>query len=136
MIFHAEDFILDESTKLYHDREELLRSLKSCFSEGPDVDFHGIYELSDAGITHKQRIQTVTHEIWKATGYRFTSVINFSLVIDIFECSQLSNFPESKITLRSPTDIRRDFGAHRTKLTVPSHLGQRERLKEVATHLV
>ena len=68
-------FFFDEPTKSYHDREELLRSLKSSFSQGPDVDFHGTYELSDSGITHKQRIQTVTHEIWKATGYRFTCVI-------------------------------------------------------------
>ncbi|KAF8813500.1 hypothetical protein BYT27DRAFT_7220415 [Phlegmacium glaucopus] len=64
--------ITREPTKLYHDREELLRSLKRCFSQGSEVDFHGIYELSDSGITHKQRIQTVAHEIWKTTGYRFT----------------------------------------------------------------
>ena len=70
-------FSFDEPTKLYHDREELLRSLKSSFTQGPDVDFHGTYESSDSGITHKQRIQTVTHEIWKTTGYRFTCVIIF-----------------------------------------------------------
>ena len=76
-------FLFDEPTKSYHDREALLRSLKSSFSQGPDVDFHGTYESSDSGITHKQRIQTVTHEIWKATGYRFTCVIT-SLLITVF----------------------------------------------------
>jgi hypothetical protein len=89
--FHTEEsFFFDEPTKVYGDREELLRSLKSSFSQGQDVDFHGTYELSDSGITHKQRIQTVTHEIWKATGYRFTCVIIF-LLIEVFRCSRLSS---------------------------------------------
>lgn len=129
MKLSAENFSFDEPTKLYHDREELLRSLKRCFSQGPDVDFHGMYELSDPGITHKQRIQTITHEIWKTTGYRFTCVINLIGILSTY------GFSESRIILRSPMDIKHDFGAHRTKLTGPSHQGQHGRLREPATHL-
>lgn len=85
----------DEPTKLYHDREELLRSLKTCFSQTADVDFHGMYESSDSGITHKQRIQTVTHEIWKTTGYRFTCVSSSSLrwsqVLTVFQSQRSSS---------------------------------------------
>ncbi|KAF8963149.1 hypothetical protein BDZ97DRAFT_1662073 [Flammula alnicola] len=61
-----------EPTTLYRDRDELLVALRDRFRQGPNVDFHGMYEILDPGITHKQRIQTVAHEIWKITGYRFT----------------------------------------------------------------
>ncbi|KAF5341794.1 hypothetical protein D9611_001377 [Ephemerocybe angulata] len=57
---------------LYEDRQQLLNALRDQFQRGPDVEFHGSYEMEDAEVTHKQRIQTLTHEIWKTTGYRFT----------------------------------------------------------------
>ncbi|KDR78681.1 hypothetical protein GALMADRAFT_1262756 [Galerina marginata CBS 339.88] len=61
-----------EQTTLYCDRDGLLTALRDQFRQGPDVDFHGVYEMMDPGVTHKQRIQTLVHEIWKTTGYRFT----------------------------------------------------------------
>ena len=87
-------FFLVQPTKSYHDREELLRSLKSTFKQGPDVDFHGTYESSDSGITHKQRIQTVTHEIWKTTGYRFTCVITSDYKTLCSELSSVKDHPQ------------------------------------------
>ena len=68
-----------------------MRYLKGSFSQGPDVDFHGTYESSDSGITHKQRIQTITHEIWKTTGYRFTCVIIFLLITVFSVLTRLSS---------------------------------------------
>ncbi|TFK33454.1 hypothetical protein BDQ12DRAFT_727773 [Crucibulum laeve] len=53
-------------------RQDLMNALQERFKENSEVDFHGCYEMIDPGVTHKQRIQTITHEIWKATGYRFT----------------------------------------------------------------
>ncbi|KAF8903697.1 hypothetical protein CPB84DRAFT_1773929 [Gymnopilus junonius] len=61
-----------EPTTHYKDRETLLVALQERFRQGPRVDFHGTYEIIDPGDTHKQQIQVVAHEIWKATGYRFT----------------------------------------------------------------
>lgn len=61
-------------TTQYGDRNGLLAALQAQFRAVADVDFHGKYEVVDPGVTHKQRIQTVAHEIWKATGYRFTCV--------------------------------------------------------------
>ena len=90
MDFHAEGGFFPMSLRKRITTEELLLSLKSSFSQGPDVDFHGTYESSDSGITHKQRIQTVTHEIWKTTGYRFTCVIMFFL-ITIYSAHGLSS---------------------------------------------
>ncbi|TEB27091.1 hypothetical protein FA13DRAFT_976453 [Coprinellus micaceus] len=57
---------------LYQERQQLLNALKDQFQRGPDVEFHGCYEQADTGVSHKQRIQTITHEIWRTTGYRFT----------------------------------------------------------------
>ncbi|KAF9007455.1 hypothetical protein BDQ17DRAFT_1388962 [Cyathus striatus] len=62
----------NEQTVQYKDRQHLIEGLRERFKQGPEVDFHGYYETPDPGVTHKQRIQTITHEIWKATGYRFT----------------------------------------------------------------
>ncbi|KAF8151020.1 hypothetical protein B0H34DRAFT_665852 [Crassisporium funariophilum] len=59
-------------TILYKDRDDLLNALQDRFKQGPHVDFHATYEMLDSELTHKQRIQTITHEIWKTTGYRFT----------------------------------------------------------------
>ncbi len=59
---------------LYKGREELLKSLSDRFRQSPHVNFHGTYDIVDAGSTHKARIQSVANDIWKATGYRFTCV--------------------------------------------------------------
>ncbi|KAF9460337.1 hypothetical protein BDZ94DRAFT_1266321 [Collybia nuda] len=56
----------------FADKNELIEALRECFKQSPDVDFAGSYRVHDPGVSHKQRIQTMTHEIWKATGYRFT----------------------------------------------------------------
>ncbi|KAF8871756.1 hypothetical protein BD779DRAFT_1575140 [Infundibulicybe gibba] len=61
-----------ETPILYDDRTQLITALRERFKQGQHVDFAGTYRMVDPGVTHKQRIQTITHEIWKATGYRFT----------------------------------------------------------------
>ncbi|KAJ7881095.1 hypothetical protein B0H14DRAFT_2706115, partial [Mycena olivaceomarginata] len=63
--------------KPYTSSPELLAALaKSCLDD-PEVDFSGSYPVSAAayasdGVSDKQRVQTVTNDVWKATGYRFT----------------------------------------------------------------
>ncbi|KAJ7352264.1 hypothetical protein DFH08DRAFT_82877, partial [Mycena albidolilacea] len=63
--------------KSYTSSPELLAALaKSCLDD-PEVDFSGSYPVSAAafasdGVSDKQRVQTVTNDVWKATGYRFT----------------------------------------------------------------
>ncbi|KAF8193389.1 hypothetical protein BJ912DRAFT_1031165 [Pholiota molesta] len=64
--------IATKPTKTYQSRDDLLIALRDRFRQGANVDFHGTYDIIDAGVTHKQRVQSVAHEIWKATGYRFT----------------------------------------------------------------
>jgi len=61
---------------LYEGREELLNSLSDRFRHSPHVNFHGTYDIIDAGSTHKARVQSVANDIWKATGYRFTCVFH------------------------------------------------------------
>jgi hypothetical protein len=63
----------------FKDKEELVAALKQCFREGSHVDFHGSYETIDAGMTHKQRIQTLIIDIWRATGYRFTCELLYTI---------------------------------------------------------
>lgn len=54
----------------------MLEALKHVFIHNRSVDFHGSYEVVEPGIAHKQRVQTLTIDIWRATGYRFTCVIS------------------------------------------------------------
>ncbi|KAF8071575.1 hypothetical protein FPV67DRAFT_1650940 [Lyophyllum atratum] len=89
----------------FDNRDELMKALRDCFKESHDINFAASYRTHNDSVTHKQRIQTVTHEIWKATGYRFTSPAYERL------------------------DIRRDCGArqdegHKTK---PSKISQTQR---------
>ncbi|KAJ6596027.1 hypothetical protein B0H10DRAFT_2232640 [Mycena sp. CBHHK59/15] len=59
----------------YNDSQELLSALHMTCLEVDEVDFSGSYTIAacDAGtISDKQRVQIITHDIWKATGYRFT----------------------------------------------------------------
>ncbi|KAF7335833.1 hypothetical protein MVEN_02239600 [Mycena venus] len=61
--------------KAYNTSEELLTALRKTCIEDPEVDFSGSYVVSgnDADtVSDKQRVQMVTNDIWKATGYRFT----------------------------------------------------------------
>ena len=67
-----------QQANLYQERQQLLNALRDQFQRGPDVEFHGCYEQADTGVSHKQRIQTITHEIWRTTGYRFTCVPPYS----------------------------------------------------------
>jgi hypothetical protein len=57
---------------VFEDRNRLIEGLRESFKQGSNVHFAGSYRLCDPVGNHKQRIQTMTHEIWKATGYRFT----------------------------------------------------------------
>ncbi|KAJ7666309.1 hypothetical protein B0H17DRAFT_1090110 [Mycena rosella] len=61
--------------KPYISSEDLLAALQTSCIEDPEVDFSGSYLLTgpDADtLSDKQRVQAVAHDIWKATGYRFT----------------------------------------------------------------
>ena len=66
--------LFHQPTKSYRDRDDLLKALREQFKQGPHVGFHGTYETLEAAVTHKQAIQTIAHDIWKTTGYRFTCV--------------------------------------------------------------
>ncbi|KAF9475444.1 hypothetical protein BDN70DRAFT_883709 [Pholiota conissans] len=67
-----EGFSSREPTKVYQSRDELLLALRDRFRHDSNVDFHGTYDMVDSEVTHKQRVQSIAHDIWKATGYRFT----------------------------------------------------------------
>ncbi|KAJ7082846.1 hypothetical protein B0H15DRAFT_851692 [Mycena belliarum] len=64
-----------KTPKSYPNGEALLEDLaKSCL-EDPEVDFSGSYldaDSTSSALSDKQRVQAVTHEIWRLTGYRFT----------------------------------------------------------------
>lgn len=76
--------------------------------------------MVDAGVTHKQRVQSVAHEIWKATGYRFTCVL--ASLQRTYEC--LTAYIVLKIIPNSLMAIKRVSGALRTK---PIDLNLQER---------
>ncbi|KAJ7220298.1 hypothetical protein GGX14DRAFT_434103 [Mycena pura] len=61
--------------KPYSSGEDLLSALQTTCIEDSEVDFSGSYLVAEGDadtISDKQRVQMVTHDIWKATGYRFT----------------------------------------------------------------
>ncbi|KAF8206990.1 hypothetical protein K438DRAFT_1755723 [Mycena galopus ATCC 62051] len=59
--------------KAYTTADEVLAALSKTCAEDPEVDFSGSYIVPDAdSIPDKTRVQMVTNDIWKATGYRFT----------------------------------------------------------------
>lgn len=64
----------------YASKDLLLEELKRSFKSSQTVDFHGSYQLVEPDMTHKQRVQSLTVDIWRATGYRFTSVSPFFLL--------------------------------------------------------
>lgn len=58
-------------------KDYLLEALKQSCKSNQTIDFHGSYELVESNVTHKQRVQSLTMDIWRATGYRFTFVPPF-----------------------------------------------------------
>ncbi|GLB44820.1 hypothetical protein LshimejAT787_1801570 [Lyophyllum shimeji] len=64
--------VTKDRVKSFDNKDQLLQALRDCFRESHDVNFAASYRTYDPRVSHKQRIQTVNHEIWKATGYRFT----------------------------------------------------------------
>ncbi|KAK7037765.1 hypothetical protein VNI00_010726 [Paramarasmius palmivorus] len=65
-----------KTPNLYESNAALLNALRNAFKEGDDVVFAGSFLVSnDPPIADKQRVQTVTNDIWQATGYRFTFII-------------------------------------------------------------
>ncbi|KAF7375295.1 hypothetical protein MSAN_00416300 [Mycena sanguinolenta] len=61
--------------KAYSTSEELYAALTKTCAEDPEVDFSGSYIVPapDADtVSDKVRVQMVTNDVWKATGYRFT----------------------------------------------------------------
>ena len=58
----------------YPDKEQLISALRHCFADVQDASFAGSFKLASFKMTHKQFVQVMSHEIWKATGYRFTYV--------------------------------------------------------------
>lgn len=58
-----------------------MKALQDRFKQGPRVDFHGTYETNDPGSNHKARIKSMALDIWKATGYRFTCVFQYDIIL-------------------------------------------------------
>lgn len=69
---------------MFEDRIRLIEGLREAFKRESDVHFAGSYRLYDPAGNHKQRIQTMTHEIWKATGYRFTYASPWRIAVWLF----------------------------------------------------
>ncbi|KAG6916217.1 hypothetical protein DXG01_007847 [Tephrocybe rancida] len=66
------NYAAKQLVKTFESRDQLMKALGVCFQESQSVNFAASYRAHDPGVSHKQRIQTITHEIWKTTGYRFT----------------------------------------------------------------
>ncbi|KAJ7284388.1 hypothetical protein C8J57DRAFT_1216830 [Mycena rebaudengoi] len=58
--------------RIYNDNGDLLSAIHAACLEDAAVDFSGSYSVSGDPLSDKERVQSVTHDIWKATGYRFT----------------------------------------------------------------
>lgn len=93
------------------------------------VDFNGTFEApAIESVSHKERIQSVANDIWKATGYRFTYV-----TVDSTLCSTLIYVTASRTIPSSQMDSRRDSGALRTTPIDPSPREQRGKHKAAPT---
>ncbi|KAG5638539.1 hypothetical protein H0H81_012039 [Sphagnurus paluster] len=64
--------VTKDRLKSFESRELLIKALRDSFRESQNVNFAASYRSHDPDVSHKHRIQGITHEIWKATGYRFT----------------------------------------------------------------
>ncbi|KAF5341368.1 hypothetical protein D9758_012285 [Tetrapyrgos nigripes] len=57
----------------YGSSTEMMAALAACFKPGGESSFSGTYTIAnDPPISDKYRIQLVSNDIWRATGYRFT----------------------------------------------------------------
>ncbi|KAK7461840.1 hypothetical protein VKT23_008269 [Stygiomarasmius scandens] len=57
----------------YNNSTEMMVSLAACFKAGGQSVFSGTYTVpNDPPMSDKHRIQLVSNDIWRATGYRFT----------------------------------------------------------------
>ncbi|KAJ7116599.1 hypothetical protein C8R44DRAFT_983635 [Mycena epipterygia] len=56
----------------YATSADLLAALQTSCVSDPEVDFSGSYPAPSGPLSDKQLVQEVAHDIWKATGYRFT----------------------------------------------------------------
>ncbi|KAH9032961.1 hypothetical protein EDB85DRAFT_1890400 [Lactarius pseudohatsudake] len=64
----------------FKDKNAIMKKLKNIFRSTDRVFFHGSYDLpADPLITNKAQVQATAHDIWKATGYRFTVRDNLPL---------------------------------------------------------
>jgi hypothetical protein len=62
--------------KHYGSSTETMTALATCFKPGGESSFSGTYTVAnDPPISDKYRIQLVSNDIWRATGYRFTCVV-------------------------------------------------------------
>jgi len=59
--------------KMYPNSTNLFSDMRAAFSVTAHVEFGGSYHLpADPSVTDKDRVRMTIHDIWKATGYRFT----------------------------------------------------------------
>ena len=57
----------------YKDSESLLKALCDAYKSKTSVDFDGSYiRAMDPLVSDKERVKMTIHDVWKATGYRFT----------------------------------------------------------------
>ncbi|KAG7444733.1 uncharacterized protein BT62DRAFT_933783 [Guyanagaster necrorhizus] len=59
--------------KVYESSQEMLDALRICFMQEKQVDFSGSYiVLNEPPMLDKHRVQLVSHDVWRTSGYRFT----------------------------------------------------------------
>ncbi|KAG5643282.1 hypothetical protein DXG03_001249 [Asterophora parasitica] len=68
----SEGVITKDRLKSFTSRDELMKGLGDSFRESQNINLAATYRAHDPGVSHKQRIQSITHDIWAVTGYRFT----------------------------------------------------------------
>ncbi|KAK1221943.1 hypothetical protein PQX77_015233 [Marasmius sp. AFHP31] len=62
-----------KSPTIYNSSVELLNALSNALRASQDVVFAGSYlDSNNPPMSDKQRVQVVTNDVWRATGYRFT----------------------------------------------------------------
>jgi hypothetical protein len=118
-----------QPTTQYQGREELLKALQQAFMQTAHVDFNGTFEVPAVeSVGHKERIQSVANDIWKATGYRFTYVTVDSTIYSTLICRTAS-----RTTLSSQMGSKRASGVLRTTPIDPNLHEQRGKRRAVPT---
>lgn len=70
-----------EILQIFDEGEDLFDSLRSEFRTRSDVVFKGAYEAPDDPLVHaKQQVEMAAQEVWRITGYRFTSVTHIPAI--------------------------------------------------------